>query len=201
MRPGKSVRLVLPLWSDFRVAGFIFKKVSTMTNLVEFDFREMVSVSGDEVVTTSQQIAKFFKREHKNILRAIEKLECSAEFARLNYELCFENNELQNGKPNKFYRMTKDGMIFLVMGFTGKTAAGIKEKYILAFNAMYSAIQNIRQSGLIAFNQLEIKKAKSSERGRFGSLLMNQRKKEKRLLANEETRLINLYQYKLPLIE
>ena len=131
MRPGKSVRLVLPLWSDFRVAGFIFKKVSTMTNLVEFDFREMVSVSGDEVVTTSQQIAKFFKREHKNILRAIEKLECSAEFARLNYELCFENNELQNGKPNKFYRMTKDGMIFLVMGFTGKTAAGIKEKYIL----------------------------------------------------------------------
>ena len=172
-----------------------------MTNLVEFDFREMVSVSDDEVVTTSQQIAKFFKREHKNILRAIEKLECSAEFARLNYELCFGNNELQNGKPNKFYRMTKDGMIFLVMGFTGKTAAGIKEKYILAFNSMYAAIQSIRQSGLIAFNQLEIKKAKSSERGRFGSLLMNQRKKEKRLLANEETRLINLYQYQLPLIE
>ena len=47
----------------------------------------------------------------------------------------------------------------------------------------------------------EIKKAKSSERGRFGSLLMNQRKKEKRLLANEETRLINLYQHQLPLIE
>ena len=122
-----------------------------MTNLVEFDFREMVSVSGDEVVTTSQQIAKFFKREHKNILRAIEKLECSAEFARLNYELCFENNELQNGKPLKFYRMTKDGFMLLVMGFSGKKAMAIKEAFIAAFNAMADHIRQIAESDFKAY--------------------------------------------------
>ena len=32
--------------------------------------------------------------------------------------------------------MTKDGFIFLVMGFTGQKAAGIKEAYINAFNHM-----------------------------------------------------------------
>ena len=201
MRPGKSVRLVLPLWSDFRVAGFIFKKVSTMTNLVEFDFREMVSVSGDEVVTTSLKVAEYFGKRHGDVIRKIKGLlnDCSHDFSQRNFASAEYIDE--QGKPRPMFEVTKDGWIMLVMGFTGSQAAAIKEKYILAFNSMYAAIQSIRQSGLLAFNQLEIKKAKSSERGRFGSLLMNQRKKEKRLLANEETRLINLYQHQLPLIE
>ena len=32
--------------------------------------------------------------------------------------------------------MTKDGFMFLVMGFTGKRAAAVKEAYINAFNQM-----------------------------------------------------------------
>jgi len=34
------------------------------------------------------------------------------------------------------YHITKDGFIFLVMGFTGEKAAQIKEAYIDAFNRM-----------------------------------------------------------------
>ena len=34
------------------------------------------------------------------------------------------------------YEMTRDGWIFLVMGFTGVKAAKVKEQYIAAFNAM-----------------------------------------------------------------
>jgi hypothetical protein len=34
------------------------------------------------------------------------------------------------------YEMTKDGFIFLVMGYTGAKAAQIKEAYIHAFNHM-----------------------------------------------------------------
>lgn len=35
---------------------------------------------------------------YKNVLRDIERLECSLEFAKLTFELCFEINRLANGK-------------------------------------------------------------------------------------------------------
>ncbi len=38
------------------------------------------------------------------------------------------------------YEMTKDGFMFLVMGFTGKAAAQIKEAYINAFNLMHAKL-------------------------------------------------------------
>jgi hypothetical protein len=39
-------------------------------------------------------------------------------------------------KNQPMYKMTKDGFVFLAMGFTGKKAAQWKEKFILAFNDM-----------------------------------------------------------------
>lgn len=47
--------------------------------------------------------------------------------------------------------MTKDGFIFLVMGFTGHKAAAIKEAYINAFNIM--AEQLIYNKGASENNQ------------------------------------------------
>ena len=95
-----------------------------------------VEIIDGVAVTTSRDIAKHFDKEHKNVLQSIREVACSEEFARLNFQLCYENNELQNGKPLPFYRVTKDGFFFLVMGFTGKEAARIKEAYINAFNQM-----------------------------------------------------------------
>ena len=40
------------------------------------------------------------------------------------------------------YEMTFDGFTFLVMGFTGKTAAQFKEAYIAEFNRMRQTIQD-----------------------------------------------------------
>lgn len=37
--------------------------------------------------------------------------------------------------------MTRDGFVFLVMGFTGKMAAKFKEAYIKAFNAMEAMLR------------------------------------------------------------
>lgn len=99
-------------------------------------FKSMVFVSGDHIVTTSLKVAEYFGKRHGNVLRAIKNLSCSAEFAKLNFELRFENNGLQNGKPQPLYEITKDGFFFLVMGFTGAKAATIKEAYINAFNWM-----------------------------------------------------------------
>ncbi|EGR3320647.1 hypothetical protein DMJ28_23730, partial [Vibrio parahaemolyticus] len=90
----------------------------------------------NKLVTDSFLIAKYFGKQHKHVLEKIRSLDCSREFTESNFWLCYKNNELQNNKLQPFYQITKDGFIFLVMGFTGKKAAIIKEAYINAFNLM-----------------------------------------------------------------
>ncbi len=110
------------------------------TNIINFpggvNPSELISTNGNTLTTTSLQVAEVFGRQHKNVLAKVETLECSSEFTELNFKLCSKNNELQNGKPQKYYEITKDGFMFLVMGYTGKKAAQIKEAYINAFNFM-----------------------------------------------------------------
>ena len=67
-------------------------------------------------------------------------MKCSQKFRERNFALCFENNKLQNGKPRKFYQMTKDRWMFLVMGFNGEKADAVKEQFIDAFNWMASQL-------------------------------------------------------------
>ena len=100
-----------------------------------------VTIHNGKAVTTSQAVAEYFHKLHKNVIQKIETLDCSPEFTRLNFQLCHKNNELQNGKPQPYYEMTKDGFVFLVMGFTGKKAAAFKETYIAEFNRMESELK------------------------------------------------------------
>ncbi len=95
-----------------------------------------VTIHNGKAVTTSLDVADYFGKLHKNVIQKIEFLDCSSEFTKLNFKLCHKNNELQNGKPQPYYEMTKDGFVFLVMGFTGKKAAAFNEAYIAEFNRM-----------------------------------------------------------------
>lgn len=86
------------------------------------------------ITTTSNQIAAHFNKRHDTVLRAIRKLECSAEYRLRNFAESSYRNE--QGKEQPCYRLTRDGFVFLAMGFTGKDAAQWKEAYITAFNKM-----------------------------------------------------------------
>lgn len=105
----------------------------------ELLFRELVIAKHGEVFTTSRQVAELFGKEHRNVLRAIRLLDCDEEFTALNFELTDFIDK--NGDPRPEYLMTKDGMVFLVMGFTGKKAAQFKLLYIRAFNWMAEKIR------------------------------------------------------------
>lgn len=115
--------------------------------------QEFVAVAGNDVVTDSRTVARHFKKHHRNVLQAIRNVCCSAEFKALNFKQCFEINTLANGKPEPVVRMTKDGFMFLVMGFTGREAARIKEAFIDAFNRMAEFIRAQQASAFDAFNR------------------------------------------------
>lgn len=98
---------------------------------------DWVNVINNQVMTTSHKVAEAFGKRHTHILDKIKKLDCSPEFTSANFSA--HEEIIQAGavqRASKYYEMTKDGFIFLVMGFTGKEAARIKENYINVFNQM-----------------------------------------------------------------
>ena len=92
-----------------------------------------VIIVGNEPITTSQAIANYFHRDHDKIVKRIEQLDCSGEFLTRNFRRVKYGHK---GSNDSYYQVTKDGFIFLTMGFTGKKAAMFKENYIKQFNNM-----------------------------------------------------------------
>lgn len=99
---------------------------------------DLVVVDG-QITTTSLQIAEHFGKLHKTVLRAIANLDCSVEFNRRNFVPVEYLDAKREKRP--CYRITRDGFVFLAMGFTGKEAAQWKEAYITAFNKMEAELR------------------------------------------------------------
>ncbi|ENB5053436.1 Rha family transcriptional regulator, partial [Escherichia coli] len=93
-----------------------------------------VTIENGRAVTTSIAIAEFFGKRHERVLDKIRNLDCSAKFTEHN----FVSSEYTDSTSRKLpmYQITKNGFVFLVMGFTGKKAAAFKEAYIAEFDRM-----------------------------------------------------------------
>lgn len=94
----------------------------------------------DKVFCSSLQVAEEFKKRHDLVLRDIRELDCSQEFRLRSYEESSYRNEQNKKQP--MYFMTRDGFMFLVMGYRGEKAAAIKELYIQRFNDMERFIKD-----------------------------------------------------------
>lgn len=105
-----------------------------MHHITSFTPSDIISLNHGQPMTTSIKVAEVFGKRHDNVLRKLEALECSPEFTALNFEVSEYTDT--TGRKLIMWNMTKDGFMFLVMGFTGKQAAAIKEAYINAFNWM-----------------------------------------------------------------
>ena len=170
-----------------------------MNTIAVFNFQDFIFLAGDRLVTDSRSVANAFNKAHKNVLRIVDgmlesKNEEIANHAKLNFELCHENSKLQNGKPLKFYRMTRDGMAELAMSFTGDTARVIRIRFLAAFNAMADFIRNGQMTLWKQMQDWTARNATSSVRASFGSHLMLDRKKDLPALRSEYAILKNKIQ-------
>lgn len=128
-----------------------------MNALIQID--DAVFIQDEQVKTTSLKVAEIFKKRHDHVLRKIEGFfelnsrdpkigDTSStapnfgvsEFTQRNFALSEYLDS--TGRKLPMYEMTKDGFIFLVMGFTGAAAARIKEAYINTFNQMAAMLYN-----------------------------------------------------------
>ena len=98
-----------------------------------------------QALTSSLLVAEKFKKEHCDVLKAIDLL-----VSKMPENQCkgyFDDTSVEVSQPNGGVRysrmvvMNRDGFTLLVMGFTGKKALQFKLDYIEAFNKMEAAIK------------------------------------------------------------
>ncbi|WP_299942109.1 Rha family transcriptional regulator [uncultured Microbulbifer sp.] len=95
---------------------------------------DAIVLHNNQVRTNSIKVAEAFGKHHRDVLRKLKNLDCSLDFTERNFALSEYTDS--TGRSLPVYEMTKDGFIFVVMGFAGKRAAQIKEAYIETFNRM-----------------------------------------------------------------
>lgn len=78
-------------------------------------------------------------------------MDCSVDFRERNFALTEERREIGVVTRNTLsIDMTKDGLVFLIMGFTGRKAAAFKEAYIARFNEMEAELEARQEAELAA---------------------------------------------------
>lgn len=146
--------------------------------ITQFKFENMVTLQGNQVTTTSLKVAEYFGRKHKTILRAIRNLNCSKKFNERNFVPV--NYIDEKGEAREMYSLTKDGCIFLIMGFTGEKAAQIKEAYIDAFNWMAEQLHKMQSSYLKQHNDLMLEYMKEKDVASMSGRLLRRWGREKK---------------------
>ncbi|MDQ4709370.1 phage regulatory protein/antirepressor Ant [Bacillus subtilis] len=104
---------------------------------------QLVFIEGNQAVTDSLTVAEVFGKRHADVIKSVETLNCSKDFAERNFSL----SEYQDstGRSLKKYLIKRDGLTFLVFGYTGAKAALFKEKYIAEFNRMEAELEKMTQ--------------------------------------------------------
>ena len=166
------------------------------------NFKQFVQIKDHQTVTTSEIVAKVFGKRHDNVLRDIKMLieNCDEEFAKLNFEVCFKINELQNGKPTPYYNLTKNGFILLVMGYKSKKAIGIKISYIKAFDYMAEELSKGSKTLLEKYYQLLGEHKAEKQLASFCGKALNEWKGKKPVLEGVIRIMEDKMQIELPLL-
>jgi len=115
-----------------------------------------VTVRDGQARCLSTDIAARFDKQHKDVLRSIDKLraEVGEEFDRRNFAPIDYLDA--KGRSYRAYELTRDGFSMVAMGFTGSKATAWKVKYIEAFNAMEGELAKLDGSQHIGLIRSEL---------------------------------------------
>lgn len=91
-------------------------------------------------ITTSLIIADVFGKEHNKVCRDIENLPCREHFRSANFGV--SSYITSKGKELPLYEITKNGFLFLTLGYTGEKAGEFKEKFIAEFDKRGVILKN-----------------------------------------------------------
>lgn len=137
---------------------------------------ELVTPVHGQPMTTTRRVAAMFGKEHKNVLRAVERLrpDLPGDFSRLNFEPRTYVDD--RGKEQPEYLLTQDGFLMLAMGFTGPAAIHWRAAFINAFNAMTKTLKR-QQRALLSAERVLARAALAKQHSSVMSVLKRTRSK------------------------
>ena len=169
------------------------------------DYNKLVCLCGDypnakpvgesaqgKIVTSSQAVAYYFEKQHRNVLRAIRGMLKNEHTKEMFYEYLYTDK--QNDQTYPAFLMTRDGFTLLAMGFTGKKALEWKIRYIQAFNEMERKLKEqenlVAENSAAKFKTPDVAPPEVLAQARAKTMLMNARTRQAKLwktLADEST--------------
>ena len=161
------------------------------------DLTTFITREGKELVTDSRAVAIAFGKKHLHLLRSIRDMQSSAHPEIVaHYQSNFGLVDFVDAKGERrpMYRMTAKGLSELAMSFKGEKARVIRIRFLNAFEAVAERLARQEQSITERLHALTRREAPSELKGRVGSLLMNERKREKPELIAERAALEALQQ-------
>ena len=120
------------------------RKGKGMKNLVSKNELGIFADGNGVVKADSLVVAKVFEKRHDNVVRDIKNLDCTEEFRLLNFEESSYINAQGHSQP--CYNLTRNGLVFLIMGYRGAKAAAFKEAYIRRFDEMEEFIKYLLEA-------------------------------------------------------
>jgi len=168
-----------------------------MTDINDTDLTVFIAREGNELVTDSRAVAIAFGKSHKHVIRTIRAMHASQhpeieQHARSNFGLSAYTDS--TGRSLPMYRMTAKGLSELAMGFSGDKARVVRIRFINAFEAVAQRLAERERSITERLHDLARREASSELKGRVGSMLMHERRREKPELAAERAALESLAQ-------
>ena len=125
----------------------------------------LVILENNQALTTSLKISEVFDKEHRNVLkdidRIIENTGGAQNVADLFYETEYQHP--QNKQTYRQYLINRDGFTLLAMGFTGRKALEFKLKYIEAFNQMEKQLKMQAPTTMVEALEMALIAAKEKE--------------------------------------
>ena len=108
--------------------------------------KNLVVLKNKQATTTSLIVSEYFGKRHERVMRDIENLKLKLgehKSVSTKDKVLFNEISIINSQNKKqtIYQMDRDGIMVLVMGFTGDKALKVKLQFIEAFNLMEEYIK------------------------------------------------------------
>lgn len=121
--------------------------------LIDPSRNPIVSAKDGEVFANSRDVAAYFGKNHRDVMRAIDNLlEQEPSLGVRNFAQGVYTLPETGDQKHRHFEMTRDGFTLLAMGFTGSKALKWKLRYIEAFNALEAECRRIANQPAIDLN-------------------------------------------------
>jgi len=136
---------------------------------------QFCSGANGEALVSSREVAAKFKKSHKDVLKAHRNAVTEAGVATFGERNFAPSTYVdEQGKNRPEILMTKDGFMFLAMGFTGPEASAWKIKFIDAFDGLVGRVEDLRKELSMKEKMITELQEKSKRRTRASHMLVPQ---------------------------